>query len=355
MSGAMSWTHALAVSLDEFRGNLGDDRVAESAQLAHAAGNPMSQRECSGLNAPAFVVSAVDDVEGIPEARRACASRPTWTFLPLWYAVPPFILACAIERPPFGTFGVAHAANCATSPRYSGTVFWLAFRLRKAAHFAIVSSSRTRSTAVGVGHEPKAPADVRRSDACSAQIAGPEGISHVFQVSPYSGEPFTSILARNLLSKHSCRLALGDECVKSGPEVSFVGMALPLSRARKRLTGTGAGPHGSVVGPICEPEGVGPACNAGEEMALDVAAQIVGSDIDDGTLVNVAWRDESCSDEVAEPLRGEGVNLVVVRSHTYRLPVAKGDRGHAGPHTAFETLPAEVRLTTPSSARCNRS
>jgi len=78
---------------------------------------------------------------------------------------------------------------------------------------------------------------VRRPDARSAQIGGPDGISTVFQISAYSGEPLTSILARNLFSKDRWRAALGDELVKSGPEVSFVGMASVLSSARKRLTG----------------------------------------------------------------------------------------------------------------------
>jgi hypothetical protein len=122
--------------------------------------------------------------------------------------------------------------------------------------------------AAGVGHPIKPLSDVRRADARSAQIGGPAGISQCFQVSAYSGEPFTSILARNLLSKDDCRAALGDEAVKSGPEVSFVGMAFALSRARKRLTRTGAGPDGSIVGPSGEPEGVGPSADAGEEMAL---------------------------------------------------------------------------------------
>ena len=60
----------------------------------------------------------------------------------------------------------------------------------------------------------------------------------MLQVSAYSGEPLPAILARNLLSNDNWRPALGDEAVKSGPEVSFVDMAFPLSCARKRLTGT---------------------------------------------------------------------------------------------------------------------
>ena len=93
-----------------------------------------------------------------------------------------------------------------------------------------------------MGHPEQALSNVGRARARSAEIGGPDGISQVFQVSAYSGEPFTSILARNLLSKDRCREALGDEAVKSGPEVSLVGMTFVLSSARKRLTGTGAGP-----------------------------------------------------------------------------------------------------------------
>jgi hypothetical protein len=62
--------------------------------------------------------------------------------------------------------------------------------------------------------------------------------------------------------------------VKSGPEVSFVGMATLLSCARKRLTRTGAGPDGAVVCPTGEAEGEAPAADAGEEVALGEASEI---------------------------------------------------------------------------------
>jgi hypothetical protein len=153
---------------------------------------------------------------------------------------------------------------------------------------------------------------VERPDARSAQIGSPDGISIAFQVSANTGEPFTSKRARNLLSKDRCRPALGDERVKSGPEVSFVGMAFPLSRARKRLTWTGAGPDGSIVGPSSEAERVGPSANAGEEVALSIPGKVGCADIDDATLVDVPWGDVTGGDEVAEPLRGIGVDLVVI-------------------------------------------
>jgi hypothetical protein len=66
--------------------------------------------------------------------------------------------------------------------------------------------------------------------------------------------------------------------VKSGPEVALVGMATPLSRARKRLTGTGAGPDGS--GPPGEVKGVVPAADAGEEVDTVVADKVARPNID---------------------------------------------------------------------------
>lgn len=53
----------------------------------------------------------------------------------------------------------------------------------------------------GVGTPINPLADLRRADARSAQIGGPDCISTSFQVSTNSGEPFVSIAVRNLLSK----------------------------------------------------------------------------------------------------------------------------------------------------------
>src|SRR5271166_3886292 len=123
--------------------------------------------------------------------------------------------------------------------------------------------------------DPKQPlSDMGRARARSAQIGGPDGISQLFQVSAYSGEPFTSILARNLLSKDRCRAALGDEAVKSGPEVSFVGMTFSLSCARKRLTGTASGKH-LPAPPICAVERKIPSGDACETMNSVVSDDLI--------------------------------------------------------------------------------
>jgi hypothetical protein len=140
------------------------------------------------------------------------------------------------------------------------------------------------SSLTGVGqplsNPPEALSDVRRTDARSADIERPSGVSRVFQVSEYKVEPLQPVLACNLLAKHDIRAALGDEPEEDRPEVSLVVGALPLARRRERLAGAGACPDGSVVGPSGKPESVGPSADAGEEVAGDEAPKVIRSNID---------------------------------------------------------------------------
>jgi hypothetical protein len=165
----------------------------------------------------------------------------------------------------------------------------------------------THSARFHGSYPKKALSYVRRADARSRQIGGPDGISQVLQVSAYSGEPFSPKAARNLLSKDRCRTALGDEAVKSGPEVSFVGMAASLSRARKRLTGTGSGPYWPFVGPAGEAEGIGPAENSAKEMCLAEPGEVCGIDVGNGSAINFAIGDQPRSNKVPCPFTDEGI------------------------------------------------
>jgi hypothetical protein len=169
--------------------------------------------------------------------------------------------------------------------------------------------------AFGVGHPTKSLADVRRADARNRQIGKPAGISCCFQVSSYSGAPFKSIRARNLLSKEVCRATLGDKTEKSGPEVSFVGMAFSLSSARKRLTRAACGPDGFVIGPSCEAQGEGPSADAGEEVRLGEAAEVIGPHFQNAAIVHHARGDQAARDQLPQPRGGEGIELVVVCGH----------------------------------------
>lgn len=148
-----------------------------------------------------------------------------------------------------------------------------------------------------MGHPEQALADVRRADARSREIASPDGISQLLQISANSGEPFASRPARNLLSKDDWRAAEIDKRVNSGPEVSLVGMAELLSCARKRLTGKARGPARAV--PSGEVEGVFPSGDPGEEMHSLVAAELVGANVEDGSVTDMTRRDQPRVDQVA--------------------------------------------------------
>jgi hypothetical protein len=166
-----------------------------------------------------------------------------------------------------------------------------------------------------LGDKPKPLPDVRRADARSAQIGSPAGISQIFQVKTYSGEPFAPIRARNLLAKHRCRSALGDESMKSGPKVALVGVALSFASARKRLTGTGASPDSGGVFKPGPAQGERPAADPGEEVALVVFFKVIRFDLRYASFVHVARRQLSSRDQLAQPCASLRVVVVVVVHH----------------------------------------
>ena len=186
----------------------------------------MSQRECAGFNWPPLTVPAEDPVSISPvTVSRAGPIKATMRGRSLGFDPSPELFRWS------RTTGVGQPASTAASII---VVPVCAPRARLASGVSALPCCAT----VGVGHPVQPLADVRRADARSAQIGGPDRISQCFQVSSYSNEPFTSILARNLLSKADWRPALGDEVSKSGPKVSLVGFPFPLAGDGERLART---------------------------------------------------------------------------------------------------------------------
>ena len=64
------------------------------------------------------------------------------------------------------------------------------------------AGNRIASFAVGVGHEPKPLPDVRGTDARSAHIRNPDGVTRSFQVRLNNVEPDERVRAGNLLAKY---------------------------------------------------------------------------------------------------------------------------------------------------------
>jgi len=107
---------------------------------------------------------------------------------------------------------------------------------------------------------------VGRGDARSTQIGSRDFISKSFQLNKYSGEPFKSVFACNLLAKDRCRSALGDEIPPSRPHMALVVEAFVKPEIAERLAGTRACPNNPLSresGPI---KGELPSSDAGEEV-----------------------------------------------------------------------------------------
>lgn len=218
----------------------------------------MSQQTNAGFNAPRLSVCPDAPLGAGPEVRRATHATSTVLFCPSGVLPVSDIAPSFGVRPPFG-IGVGHGAPVEPLPA------------------------------------------MRRADGASWQIGGPAGISSGLQVSANSGEPFASIEARNLLSNDRCRAALGDEAVKSGPEVALVGMATSLSSDRKRLTWKGRGPDFSVSGETGEVKRAGPSADAGEEVALPKRSKVGGIDVEDASLIDIAFWQFARPDQLLEP------------------------------------------------------
>ena len=281
-------SHRIQVRTYERRGDLRDDRVAVGAQSSHSLGYPMSQRECAGFNWPGFPVSAGEPLDTTPRATVVgvgqlasggavfsttvarlllrllkCPSPADWgSRSPVLCAFGLWVAPCAWSS---RVAGVGHIANFAACSRLA-----VCFRpsvVRPVASIFSTDMERPPFGVQGLGHEPQSLSPMGRADAVCAQYARPNRVVSRFQVQRHSIEPSEPSRAANLLAKDCDRMALADEIVPCGPEVALVSVALPFARSREWLAGARACPNRS-VSPAGELEGVGPAPDPGEEVAL---------------------------------------------------------------------------------------
>jgi len=165
--------------------------------------------------------------------------------------------------------------------------------------------------ASGLGHEPEPLPLVRSPDAVCAQFNRPNGVRLRFQVCRHKVEPAVPSCVCNLLAKDSLRAALADEPKPRWPEMPCVSAGLPFARRGEGLAGAGAGPNRSVA-PSGELERERPAANASEEVALGVAAHVVGLDFGDAPLIHVSSGQVARRDQVPQPLGDKRLIVVVV-------------------------------------------
>lgn len=256
------------------------------------------------------------------DASFAIQDRSTCRFLPsgvrpvgdIW---PPFGL-----RPPFGQVGVGqYAVSFATICRsVSDTPMRAPRATQRCLRARNASGVPFAGCASGVGHEPQPLPDVRRTDARSAEIDRPDGVTRTFQVSVNKVEPVETVAACNLLAKHDARAALRDEVVPRGPKVPLVSKPASAACRAERLARTAARPDRAVVRPAGEAQRVRPDADAGEEVALIIAGEFLWSDITHVPFINVARRDQPHDNQVSEPLRRIRIVLVVPGGHGASSP-----------------------------------
>lgn len=224
--------------------------------------------------------------------------------------MPVFDIPFAGLRPPLGVHGVGHitAAACAriaTRPAEfpaSFCPFFAGARLVGVAHIAAATcrgswsillrpsglsvaipaeSFQSRALAViqspasALGDEPDAVTAMWRVDGTSRDNDRPPGVSDAFQVSEHSVEPTLANRCRNLLSHDDSGPSGTDETKEVGPQVPIIVGAALLSCDTERLARRGAGPQLAVIGPAGESGGECPSADAGEEMALRVACEVI--------------------------------------------------------------------------------
>jgi hypothetical protein len=112
------------------------------------------------------------------------------------------------------------------------------------------------STDRGVGHPIKTLPSVRGSEARSAEIDSPAGVTRVIQVRLNKVEPSESVNGCNLFAKANERSSCFDEWKPLWPKMPFVVERFAFAGRAEWLAGAGAGPDFSVIGPSGEAQGV---------------------------------------------------------------------------------------------------
>jgi hypothetical protein len=109
--------------------------------------------------------------------------------------------------------------------------------------------------------------------------------------------------------------------------VALVVETSTLAGGAERLTWARTGPNRTLVTPPGAAQGVAPDADPGEEVALGVTTKVIGFHVLDAAVVDIAWRDVSGLDKLAQPRRRERVKLVVICGHVCQLNRRGGEGG----------------------------
>jgi hypothetical protein len=205
---------------------------------------------------------------------------------------------------------------------------------------------------------------MRRANALSRALGFAYTVAKLFQTSRDLGNPRPD--PWNILEDESPRTASGDKIEPKERETAALAAEAATRSVKCRrnagvLAGRAAGPDFRVGRPAKQAQsGIEPG-DAGEEVASQMPGKIVWPDSDDTALVDAPTLDAAARCKVAQPLRDEGVIVVVISAHesleTSRLAMPLGgdririSRGRAGQALALAGRRFASRAVDPSQAR----
>ena len=197
------------------------------------------------------------------------------------------------------------------------------------------------SATVGVGHRDpvEALADVGGVHGRSRDIDRPAGVIFTSQISGDSVEPIEASLSRNLLSNDDSGPAGTDEAKHVGPQMPWIVSPGAFAGLRERLTGAGARPKRSVVGPAGKAGGDRPEPTSGEQVDLGEASHVIRPDLLNGAGVHDAGSNHAVDDQFAQHRAGGGVDLVVEGAAHGRARSVETRASKQNPRASFVVPP----------------
>ena len=182
------------------------------------------------------------------------------------------------------------------------------------------------SPAIGVAQEAKPVeplSSVRRAEATCRQIVRPAGVTNSFQVVTNSIEPSDSSFLRDLLPNHDGRSTALDEAEHLWPEVPFVRFTLALSGCGEWLAWATSTPDWDVAWPSSDAQCLGPASDSSKEVDSPKPDKILCTHITDTPFIHLPARNDATIRQVAKPLGGKAIDLVVVVHDHFSLAISR--------------------------------
>lgn len=271
----------------------------------------MSQRECAGSSETRSPVGARDPLAIAPRIASEACSESDVSEIP---SVEPFAFAASF-RSRVAQGAERNASDARSDPglsfaRRSGPFALWAIGEAQGAVRSAQCVEPVASFAIGDGHEEEAGSLVRCAETATCKIDSPEGVARRREVTRYNVEPSEPVAACNLLSKDESRRSISDEPEELGPEVFLIVKAPSLSSDRERLARTRPRPDREIARPARQIERKRPTPDPCEKVRLR-RVDVRASEIGDRSTLDAPRREVAMLDQSLDPVRREGVDLVV--------------------------------------------